>query len=337
MRSKAGGSMPDGDSIRGTIQRVFHAIGIILSVVLRITGIALGISFIILGLILAAGFIAGFTGDTGFFQLQGLDIHSPERLLQILLPEGSDSGTAVAGIIMFAGIPLLILIYAGMRLAFGNRARIEYLQPVMTSLWFAGLVICLVYAYQIVTDFRNQSSFERKSELQVPNNDTLFVSAVNGFARSGWDENHHSEAGSGLAKAEDEADLLLARSYCPSLEVAKSPNSSFYIDLATSARGRDALTARSRAESVSYDYYFKDSVLMMPLRLNPGAGQPYRKQSARLVIQVPVGKYVSLSDNTWIFFGWNEQRKDFGTDRSGKLWRMTADGLVESSSARENK
>jgi len=91
----------------------------------------------------------------------------------------------------------------------------------------------------------------------------------------------------------------------PRLKFIESDTDSFQIILYNTARGIDHKTAKVRAENIIYNFYQKDSVLVLDPYFTVPDNELWRSQKVKVIINVPEGKKVKLGDDASMFFDYN--------------------------------
>jgi hypothetical protein len=83
----------------------------------------------------------------------------------------------------------------------------------------------------------------------------------------------------------------------PELQLAASPNDSFYVDKIITSRGKSKTDAIKNTEYVHYNFSQKDSVLNLPAVAWLEKQGKYRAQNVRIRLSIPEGKKLSFGGN----------------------------------------
>jgi phage shock protein PspC (stress-responsive transcriptional regulator) len=293
------------------IKIIFKVIVVVVGIVLLLAGISL-----ILAVLFALFGWGGpiFLDNNEVMMLPMADFFG---LLSI-----SAGGLAILkmGLILFFGIPLLMLIYNAFRMIF-NIERVRYMGITALNLWIAGLIITLFFAFRVARDYRHQATFSKDLEISQPAGDTLFLSLNQEYADellyNSYDyinihEMHMVVTEGGLFY--EQVELVFER----------SKNSDYAFTQFTQARGRSVWSAKERAEATQWHFEQLNSQLVFDPYFTLGERENWHAQQVWLKLAVPVGKYVSIDKNMKEILRWGRYSP---YKLAGKTWIMTETGL----------
>lgn len=227
------------------------------------------------------------------------------------------------GIILVAGIPMVWLIYSGIRLVFRIRSHDRIFNILTSFLFVSGLAILFISAVIIGKDFRAESRTTLKEIIPQATNDTLYL----GFLPDS------SENGFYLLKSNDfkiftskvRPQLMIS----PTYRIKGSFNYFVSVEKNITARGNNTLDAKQNIENLSFTIIAnKDSIRFSPY-FTIEKHKKYRGQWIENTLFIPVGKYVFLDES------FKNLITDFEGDRSiypekffNRYLKMTSKGLV---------
>ena len=193
-------------------------------------------------------------------------------------------------------IPLLLLVYAGIRLLFRFKAKSKGIVLSLIAIWVLsifGLVGMSAYALK---DYRHGARLTTKEALPTTS-DTLYVKIPQHFSQNnsrfyiGWSSNDRHPHIPYLWINEQEDRM----SAFPSIDVFYVDDSTFNISYTRSTRAKTKGLAKRKADSLSIPYSISDSILT----INPYQYTREHKwsgESGKLVIYAPRDKKVMLDD-----------------------------------------
>ncbi len=234
----------------------------------------------------------------------------------------STGGLAILkiGLILFIGIPLVMLIYNAFRMIFGIE-RIRYVGITALNIWVIGLIITLFFAFRVARDYRHQATVNNPLEITQPVNDTLFLTVndeyldellYNSYDYIQADEIHLVVTEEGKFYEQIELDL------------SKSKDGNYSLTQFTTARGRTSNAARDNASEAQWYYNQQGSNLILDPYFTMGERGNWQAQHIRLRLYIPVGKYVSIDKSMEELLNWGR----YSPRRlAGNTWIMTEDGL----------
>ncbi len=294
----------------------------ILKVFLKIIVIIVGIALLLAGIALALAFLFAIFGWGGPIILDNNEaILMPLTDFFSLLPM-SAGGAAILkmGLILFLGIPLLMLIYNAFRMIFGLE-RVRYIGITALNLWVIGLIITLFFAFRVARDFRQPATVSKVLEINQPLNDTLYLTVNEDFL----DELHYNSydyiQGDDIHIVVTEEGLYYEQI---EVDIYKSKTADYAMNRITTARGRSIRAAREKAESITWHFGQNENIIILDPYFPIGEPGGWQAQHIRLKLEVPVGKYISLDESMEDILHWGRYSP---YKLAGNTWIMTENGL----------
>ncbi len=296
---------------------------------IRTVAIFLGLIFIIIGIFLIIGFITSFpkTTDLIWVSSMGISSFSIPVFLNLLLSSTQQITLAIIGLSLFIGVPLLMLVYNGIKLIFGYTYKKRIIGISSFTLWFAGLIICLFVTFTVLGNFSQKSIISKKTELIQPKNNILKV-YINHKTLIDSISEYESKFAIGqwnMVSVNDES----FRFGLPDLRIVSSENNEYQMLIYYSSKGSSKQDASNRIQKIEYNISLSDTAIVLdPYYLLKG-NEKWRNQNIKIVIKVPLWKTIFLSPETSGILQTNNDNYDMSKELAGKHWVMTENGLKE--------
>jgi len=287
--------------------------------------LVVGMVSLAFGLALLLGFIMSITASQTLFFSSGLGYQyfSLPYILNIIIPNDSLTNLALISLCLLVGIPIIGILWGGIKLLFGLKLRNKALSYVTGILWFSGMLLCAYVCVQTLLDFRESTTGRNRIEISNPENGILYIQLNENFA-SASKENDISVHGWNAIISEHSKSAYVK----PKVELIKSQSKNFEVHVVRSASGATYEEAKSRIAMMNLNIVQNDSIL----RIDEAAYIPndikWRKQKISIELHIPVGMAIHLDptcENLRLSHEGNEQA--FVFDYVGKVWEMTYSGL----------
>ncbi len=304
-----------------------HEVGNVLLSILKILGtillVIIGIPFLIVGAVLL---IVLFSLLFASHQILNITpFGNGFEHLNLLFTQGSTLSWIWFGLILVIGIPLLMLIYAGIKMIFRIKSRNHIIGSVFAGLFVIGIFILLINGSKTLGEFSKLSTVSNRENLTTPS-DTLYITA-----RQGQDEKeleaiidpdlnfNHLKIGTLNGK-----EILIG---VPQLKIGKGDGREFDLMINKISRGLNMSRAKNNADEIMFKYQIKDSLVnFQPSFILPNT---WRNQRINLKINVPVGKTIYLDESLKpILNDIKNTTNTFDDDMVNKYWTMTSEGLT---------
>lgn len=308
-----------GDFIGDVLKNIFTMLGKIFSVILII--IAVFFIIVLLGSLFGRNFIHMNINDVDFS-------YSIYDMMHSIFPNDLPIEFAVIGLVLFLGLPLLSMIYGGIRHLFGIKQKNKIVGYTTSILWFTGLAFIIYVVYQVSDDFREDATSKHNIELVSSKSDTLYLS-VKQLHKYGMNDEESYDSRIMI----DNWTLLKNNGKStsfgfPTFDIVMNDKDSVELVEIKSASGKDKKEALYRAKHISYSVMQKDSMLELNPQFDIDADDKWRNQNLKLVLKIPVGKVVFLSPGMkHIIYDIDNVNNTYDNDMLGRRWKMTSQGL----------
>ncbi len=312
---------------RNFFGRLVRGIGKIILIFFKVIIGIIGVSFVIAGVgILVAiigSLVAGHTWFINdFWDVSGFSV--PE-ILSVFMDE-TMAIIAVIAVFALVAIPVLGLIYAGVKMLFPFRANDKAIVLSSLGVWVGALVVLLIFG---ASEGMKHNTSARSSESRE-----IMMDSVNQItlmsAGSDFDDMNHVNIGFGyhqdLLVAEKGNKLVLMGE--PEIDIIKSFDDKIEIAVKKRARGVSDEAARRQAEEIQYSYHVRDSLIVFDPYFDLPEDVKWRDQELDIIISLPVGTVVFIDESMRDLLHGVENMENLWSDEMvGKTWIMSEEGL----------
>lgn len=314
-----------GSRIGGVIENlVFYTVKAIL--------ILLGILFLILGTVLTAALILSITGSENFFMVShwGMTTFSLPAFAALIFESPAQSYIALTGLLLLLGVPLVMMIFNGMKLVLGYRKRTRIVSMLASGLWLVGLLLSIYTSVMVYRSFQQKSADKIVLNIKPPADSTLTITVpATGLQISNEEEFPNRIVLNNLYFISDEAST---KGYgVPSLRFVPSDSTNYSVTVTRMSHGNTMLQARQKARAIDYEVQQADSVLKLDNLFDLPVHEKWRNQHVRIAVRVPVGQKLCFDKSMEnLLITDNAMDETWNEDMIGKTMIMTPTGLTES-------
>lgn len=311
----------------GQRDQFLNSIGEIGRVFLRIFLIMAGTIILVLGIVLTIAYLSilfRFPMVT-LFDHGGVHTFPLYPVIDRIFDNDADLRTFATGLMVLAGIPLLMMLWGGIRLIF-NLARTKFVSGLAGIIWLCALVITLVFGFKVANSFHYQGNFSKESILEITKPDTLQLVTIRNLPQTpAWNHSDMIEIPEWRLAVSEDANVF----YCiPELKIKPSRDSTARLIVTTSARGPFSREATEKAENINYKWHLKSDTLFLSDSFILSDEEKWRKQQAWVELYLPAGTVFKIDDHMYPILGYHDNISRH--DMAGKMFIMTNDGLVKS-------
>lgn len=306
---------------KGIFTSFFEFVGNAFAFLFRMVFKLLGFGMVIVGLCFAIALLATLFGAGPLlFDLHHFPFNIATMVDAIFL-NSAQYTWAWIGLCIFIGIPILQLLYTGVRIIFTVPPAPRALRIGSGFFWILSIVMLFGVAVQIGLDFDRGAHHNRTVNIDegtLPQ-DTLFLTIgeeqfETGYRRRDFDI---QEASGTL--------------YCNSLEmdVKRSPNNQASVRIKTSARGGSRAEAFDRAKNIEYQLVQSGNTLRFNDFFSFDKRDKWREQEVYITLYLPVGMTIYLDESMeQIIYDIKNVHNMWDGDMLGHYWIMLPEGLT---------
>ncbi len=311
---------------KNVFEEIVNVIGQIILAVLKIIVAIIGFAFFIGGLAVLTGLSVAFFFRSAIFPVHffGVNVHSFHELFGVIGDPASLTFISIALFLVIA-IPLIALIYAGIKMLFRFKANDRIIGLMALVLWVISLIFIITLAVFEGWHFRDYGSYFTTYSLQPIPSDTLVVRINDDPGIEGFDNqwyfshNEHWQVISGQNRIYSQMEL----------HIEPAENGLFKIREEKKSAGRTYFEARMNAEKLDYKWSQEDGELILDPYFSLLKPMQWRSPETEITVLVPPGMFIRLDRNTRYFMENVKTVKNISHSRlAGDVWQMTEDGLA---------
>ena len=319
------GSKENKDRIKSSAHNFFDFLGDVFHNIFRIVGKIFVIFFVFLAIILMVGLLATFFGR-GTISVFGVHSFSLYEFRNAFLPSDVPVELIVITLILLIGVPLLSIIYKGIKHLFGIKEKNKIVKYTANALWLGGVALLVYIGYSVAQDFSEEASSTQYVEIKQPVSQVLYLD-LKPMADDIESYRHHGKINFGDWSIISKDDGAYKLAY-PRLDIVASETDSFQLEVIKTANGFDKKDASARARNINYEITEKDSTIWFDSFYEVGDKEKLRAQDVQVILKVPMNKTIYLSDRMEkMIFDIKNIHKVIDSDMTGRRWIMTKKGL----------
>ncbi len=319
-----------GNQAKNGIAEVFVFIGKMLLLLMRAVVKIFAVLLILIGVTLAIVLVASMIGYAHFNVMHIGDHSYPISEVfgfsQLVMDSQYLGWWFTIAVISSIAIPLIALLYTGIRMLFNLRHRIKGLGIGLTVLWFIAIITLVITGLRTGKDFSIKSEFSEITPLKQVTSDTLYLSVMKDPYFS-----DHLYPGTGLPLMDwthiESGTIYLGN---PKVNVVENVKDSLYeIAVLYAARGASQNEAVQNAENIRYRYEQNNNRIAFQPYFNFPEVDKFRGQQVYVEVRVPIGKAVHFSNNLdRVIYDVQNTTHTYDRDMVGETWTMLSEGLT---------
>ena len=312
-------------NMTNAMNEMFQILGKILKIAFKILVILIGISLILAG-IAAIFSVLGVTFiEFPFPYLFDMDEVPFHLLLKSIFPPTALT-LLIISLLLIISIPILFIIYAGVKLVTNFKAKDKAIILSGVIIWIAALIYL---PGNIMGQFRNlgvQSYHLQEQIMDVRGTGNLILHLDDSDTPEYYINNYpfwHSERS--LQGIDKEGNIYLA----PSIDIQKSSDQHYRINVKKLSRGKSFENASEYAEEINYNWAMEDSTIALASHFKIPTNNKYRLQKVKVLLKIPEGKRITIHEDVENYLEYIENEQNMNiSEMGGKTWRMAEDKLI---------
>jgi hypothetical protein len=312
------------DRTRNALENIVRAIGIVILAVFKFIIGFIGVIFLVLGSLFLAGLIMlllGFTNIFGHIQIWN-GLHMPD--FSHLFASTGHYYLLVGSLVVLVLIPIVALIYGGIKILFNIRTKHPVLRAFLLTAWILSLILCITLVIVNSTNYAVEASGEQSSGITIGKDGYVHVLVRDNTEHKKmtvyriFDERFQYSEG-------DES--LYAR---PELFIEKSGDAEMHIKIEKQVKNVGMKNSQRFLDRVSYTWEQQDTALYLDKYLVNEEEDFWLFPEVDIKLQLPEGQEIVLSDAACeLLESYQYGRYCSDSLLAGKRSIMTQDGLMQ--------
>ena len=318
--------------IGNALNEAFRAIGRVLFIALRIFLVIVGALLLLTGFTFLLTFVLIFVFKMpGAFSTNALDfniVYLPDFINYLVSPAIFPWVMVLALIVLI--LPLLGLIYWGVKMIFWFRANDGALSLILIVVWALALTGLVMLLFSEGVSFADSSRSSSKIPLNNPG-DTICLSSANRVSELISDKTlpFNTEDYSVLIN-DEKKELYIA----PEMEIEASGEEASGVRVKKESYGSSEITAFNKTNDLIYNYEIAGDTLFFDDFFTVPSGRRWSADNIEVTIYLPVGTTLKIDSplERLLDLNWNtdEDENHYPLVKRGgySYWTLTDDGLI---------
>ena len=272
-------------------EKIAHVIVSVLSGIIKFIGAFIGIILAFVAIILLIAIVPAFVGGGAliFSLLPGISLFSLPELLNVFSTNPTEVQLFVNSLAIVIFIPLIALVYRGIKLLFGIKYRNKIISIALFIIWITGLTFLIFNLARYGNQFHKEAEYSNTLELKKFNSDTLYIEIKNNDTNIDFPI-LNSMNGQYLFCSTDSTYYMN-----PNISTSNDDyNEDFSIEINSVAFGKSYRRARRNAEKINYNYSQQDSLIILGAYCSFPREGIFKGQHLEININIPDGKTVKF-------------------------------------------
>lgn len=324
------GSKKYTSQIGGFFDQLFGFIGNALHLFAKVFGKIMGVFFIFLGIVFLVVFLSILFGSTKLIHLG--DAASGQfswvQLNTAIFESGEQSFLFLLGLVIFSIIPIILFIYAGLKLIFNFKTTFKYFGLILGITWIVSIVLLTVTGIQLASDFNSEAIGQKRLNITQPSGNTMFLQMTEALNRKNLNfkfNNRRLITNTDFFSFENGS----IRAALATVGVKESSTNEYEFYAEIEANGATEKLASERIERVDFAFTQpNDSTISISPYYSFSISEKIRGQQVRFILKVPKGKSVYFNENTKNVLNDIENvTNTYDPRMAGMKWTFTERGL----------
>lgn len=251
--------------------------------------IFIGVVFAFVAIVLILALIPSFfaTGSLFVHSFPGFNSVSIFNGAELLFSGAYGSKMAFVGLILVIFIPLIAIVFQGLRLIFGYKGK-SGMGTTFFIIWLTGIILLVLSGTQLANDMNHKAKVHSEIQLDNLDNDTLYVRVDYDYYNQLLLDDYLYDHVDFPFYANDEYFYIPPRLQVNTID----SNETGRILINKSSRARNYKKAKHRAERIYFPYSFQNDTLSIAPLFQVRKEDKWRDPRVRVELEIPEGKYV---------------------------------------------
>ncbi len=295
------------------LYKIFHVLG-------RIFAFCL----VFFGIIMLVGLL------TSTFTITDLGPDAIRNQIRSLFEDGTSYAIGITAFLLFFGIPVLMMIYSGVRMLFRIKTNGRVVGFSALGLWIIGVALGVISITHIAKGFSEQSEKSERVVITNAGMDTLIVrvdvdpTMINDDFDSHWNRKHGYERRWRLFST-DETTIKFGYA---GLNIVPATGDSLEMVIYKKSNGRTEKEAQDRCNQIAYAITQNGNEFVFSSAFTIGTNKTWKGQELDAELRLPIGTVIYLDATCEdLIYNVKNTTDTFDDDMVDRRWRMTKQGL----------
>lgn len=287
----------------------------------KVFGKVFGVIFLIVGVFWLVALLGMLIGSDAIFSITSDGVFSIEstEFFNLIFISGNQFHVAIIGVVLAIGIPIITLIYAGVKLLFKIKSHYS-VGLALLIFWIVGLAICGMVGIKMGTELAHDDSVSTTEIIAIDNNHINLKATIDEYPGNGILEDRYS-----IISLDKDSIYLNDIN----LDVLKSKTDSLQIMITKSSNGKSIKGAFKNSNMISYTYEVLDNTILLNNYLSTLKENKIRGQQVEIDIYLPIGQSIYLDKSLKrIINDIDNVTNTYDHTMLDKNWVMLDDGLT---------
>ena len=319
------------DVPRNGVEKIVDFVADVLLNIGRVLLKVIGIFMVIFGVIFFLGLFSSVFGLSFM-----MDSNNGGDWIDLLLLDGKDFYLGIIGITIFVGIPVIMMIYGGIRILFKLKYRNRWVNLSAGIIWLFGFLLLLYVGIRTGKDFSKDAKV--RESISIKPYDTLYLKMnelpIN-FEEINENENDETDRSYHHNRRRPHNDYMIGKNnhvkYLlghAQLNIIKSQSDAIELIIVKEAKGGDRKEASDRSKNIVYKVSQLDSLILCDNMFRVNNADKFRVQNVKVIFKIPVGKVVYLDKSLeFMLNDVDNTTTTYDGDMINRRWIMTEKGL----------
>jgi phage shock protein PspC (stress-responsive transcriptional regulator) len=300
--------------------KLFKTTGLVIVSMAKIFIAVLGVGLIAFGILVLLAVLGPVVFGHTFFPF-----HSTPLIF--FLANSSNSASILIGISLIIGIPVLALIYAGMKMIFRFKSNDRVIGITAIVFFVMGILMFGVSGFVEMQNYRSSGKSYKTKPLNMNAKSTIYLMVSNDtLSKCIESDVHYLHFREMILIAEDNKYRIFQH---PQFDIEKSQTDNIELEIVSEAKGKNRRNSLDNASNISYNWTQKDSLLMFDQYFTLKENKTWRDQKLQITLKLPAGRIVYIGkEMADIIYDIDNVTNINDEEMPGKKWIMTTDGLA---------
>ncbi|HEX2393929.1 MAG TPA: PspC domain-containing protein [Bacteroidales bacterium] len=307
---------------RNGFESVVRAIGLVIVAIFKFIIGVIGVSFLVVGCVFLAALIMGVLGVTNVFGHMQLWDGFYMTDLHTYFANTTHLWLAIVALVVVVLIPVIALIYGGVKILFDVKSRHPLLRVFLLTGWILALVLFLTLIFVNIPNSPVEAEETNSTVIDTKKYPGIVLDASDNII----DKNitHYRIFGYRLRYSKWD-DALYDK---VTLEIQPSDDDQFYLSVKKRIKNVDMYDSDDYMDEIFYSWQLQDSVLFLDRYFNTDDDEFWLFAKVDLTLKVPQGKGIMIKPEVCDMLVPSQRTSYCDELPAGKKWFMSPEGAL---------